>query len=220
MASFKSKVENRTHLYYNKFRYKLKITEPNIFAAHEAANVDEFRAVLKEELVHALNYPYALRRLSPEFDEDTLSSFISFRVKYEKDDRVTFRKEHDTVSVYSSDLSILNEVYDFKPDATLFEAQVSPAGVKYFTREPPAKYRAYLRNKRVEDTFSDDMIMFLERNPDVKPSEAFKYSMLSIYKSRWAHEGHFIDYNDESILTMLYLMFSGVIGKTYKLEKK
>lgn len=220
MASFKSKVENRTQLYYNKFRYKLKITEPNLYSAHHVVNMDEFRLLLKEEVDNTANFPWSIRRSSPDFDEKVISGFISFRIKYKKDDKVTFRKEHNTVSVYSSDLSILNQVYDFKPDATLFEAQVSPAGVKYFTREPPAKYRAYLRNKRVEDTFSDDMIMFLERNPDVKPSQAFKYSMLSTYKSRWAHEGHFIDYNDESILTMLYLMFSGVIGKTYKLEKK
>lgn len=220
MASFKSKVENRTHLYYNKFRYKLKIKEPNLYSAHHVVNMDEFRLLLKEEVDYTANFPWSIRRSSSDFDEKVISGFISFRIKYKKDDKVTFRKEHDTANVYSNDLSILNEVYDFKPDATLFEAQVSPAGVKYFTREPPAKYRAYLRNKRVEDTFSDDMIMFLERNPDVKPSEAFKYSMLSIYKSRWTHEGHFIDYNDESILTMLYLMFSGVIGKTYKLEKK
>ena len=222
MASFKSKVENRTQLYYNKFRYKLKITEPNLYSAHHVVNMDEFRLSLKEEVDNTANFPWSIRRSSPDFDEKVISGFISFRIKYKKDDKVTFRKEHNTVSVYSSDLSILNQVYDFKPDATLFEAQVSPAGVKYFTREPPAKYRAYLRNKRVEDTFCEDMIAFLSRNPDVKLSGAFENNMLHQhpYNSRWAFEGYFIDYNDESTLTMLYLMFNGVIGKTYKLEKK
>jgi hypothetical protein len=66
--------------------------------------------------------------------------------------------------------------------------------------------------------FKESFVAYLERTPDVKPSS----SLMSYFVGRntWLWDRYYLDYDDEKNLMMMMLMFPGMIGKMYKLEKK
>ena len=97
-----------------------------------------------------------------------------------------------------------------------------PAGVKYFTKEPKFKYRLYLKTKRVELELRDELLDYVRRTPDLYcnlPLENWLRST-SRYKHIWMRDNCTIDYNNESVLTMMHLLFPKITGKSFKLEKR
>jgi hypothetical protein len=108
-------------------------------------------------------------------------------------------------------------------------------GVKYFVREPKYNYRIYLKSKRVNDEFREKMQKFIKRyeNTDtvIVASGSLSHWLkddTNYVRGSWSYHwnkcytstNYFIDYNDESTLTLFSLMFSGMVSKSYKLEKR
>lgn len=230
MASLKLKVDvvERTALYFNKHEYRAVIQTPNMFYSHHCKTPDKFReridAVCKEYDSFGEQIRY-WRRPKPEVDLDEfiiISGLIYFKQKYKNTDVVTFRNEGNSCAIYTSDINILNEVASFAPYAACAKVSLMPAGVMVFKRNPPAKYRAYLSNKQMPIDFKTDMLEYLARTPDITPSSSF-YTYLQRANYRYATylwDKYYVDYNDDKNLMMMTLMFPGMIGKTYKLEKK
>lgn len=136
---------------------------------------------------------------------------------------VRYRTENDNFSIYTNDEQLILTLSSNK-NWIVEEIEASPAGIKYFKRNPPAKFRTYLTNNKVDPSFTNEMLDYLSRTTDIEPSNAF-YDWLHRgrrynYKYCWLSSSHFVDYDDEKNLMMMHLMFPGAIGKTYKLEKK
>jgi hypothetical protein len=87
-----------------------------------------------------------------------------------------------------------------------------------FKREPPAKYRAYTTNGKMPSDFKESFMDYITRTPDVRPSSSFMNYFGRRNTYLW--DKYYIDYDDEKNLMMIMLMFPGMIGKKYKLEKK
>lgn len=231
MESLKLKVDliDRTALYFNKHKYRAVIYTPHLFYSYNCKTPDAFRKrideICKEYDDNGENW-YRWRKPRPDVQLEEyiiISGLICLKQKYKNSDEVTFRRENNTCCVYASDISVLNEIASFHPNATFNQVSLMPAGVKVFKRNPPAKYRAYMSNAKMPVDFKEEMLSYLQRTPDVRPSDSF-YTYLNRnvrhnYQS-YLWDTYFVDYDDDKNLMMMMLMFPGMVGKTYKLEKK
>mgnify|MGYP003704783293 CR=1 FL=1 len=103
-----------------------------------------------------------------------------------------------------------------------------PLGIKYFEKEPKHKFRAYLKSKRVKDSFKNEMSEFLNRYKGtktvLKPSKAFRQwlsgSKFYGWNRTYSSSHYYIEYDDESTDSLLALMFGDMIKRRYKLEQR
>jgi len=234
MASSKLKIKpiDRDNLYFNKYLYRVYISAPNLYWVQYMNDIDEYCNRLAEEHENYLvkkddkNYwPYYRERYTPDpVDYPLITYLIDIRkTYYKKNKNIGMRYEGNTICVYTNELSIVESIVAVKPEVKINQANVAPKGVKYFKNDPPAKYRAYMTSNRVPAEFRNDMLQYLQRTPDLRPSKSFETflnrNMMHRYDI-WLWNNYFLDYDDDRNLMMLMLMFPGAIGKTYKLEKK
>ena len=148
----------------------------------------------------------------------------------------TVRIEGEIASVFSNDLTLLKtlEVMGCPVDYTEVDDTII-SGIKYFIREPKHKFRIYLKTKRVNDDFRTKLQNFIKRyeNTDTiivpsgslanwlkEDSNYVRGSWSYHWNKQYTSSNYFIDYDDESTITLFSLMFSGLISKSYKLEKR
>lgn len=232
MALSKSIVKelDKTELYFKKYQYKATISAEGVMYIRGCKTMERFTRLVNRryedwELTKD-RYPngwYRKPLALEDHDLTLIEDLITLKANLEGTD-TRFRHENDNLSLYTNDETLIEMLVNHDFRWTFDRAIVSPQGVKYFKKDPPAKYRAYMTNNKIESEFCQEMIEYLNRTPDLEPSNAF-YEFLhrrSIYKYShlWLWSNHFIDYNDERNLMMLKLMFPKAIGKTYKLEKK
>ena len=93
-------------------------------------------------------------------------------------------------------------------------------------RKPKHKFRIYLKSRRVEGTFAEDLHTMFKKNKSLYPSPALKHwakgssGNQNSWRYRFSNASHFIDYDDESVLSYLALLHGDMLGKRYKLEKR
>jgi hypothetical protein len=106
------------------------------------------------------------------------------------------------------------------------EAVTPPEKVMYFAKEPKYKYRVYLKSKRVSDSLIDSLSGFCDtyKDKNINVSNGLiKFINSEHWKRRiysYLNNSFFIEFNDDSMITIMHLMMSECIGKTYKLEKR
>jgi hypothetical protein len=152
----------------------------------------------------------------------------------EKNNRTcNIRVEGNVASVFSNDLDLLKtlESIGCVVDYTEVDSTI-PIGIKYFVKEPTFKYRFYLKSKRVEDDFVQKLNEFVNRYKDsdskIVPSNALaswlqpinRIRSWSSWKYRYCSSSYFLDYNEESMLSLFMLYFDNIVSKRYKLEKR
>lgn len=228
MALSKSKVKSvdRTTLYFGKFEYRVVLKSPHMFFSWNCKTIDHYRVRIKEACDDYDNHK-SFMRWSPrpeveDWEYELIENILNLAQKYELKKDLTFRRGSRSTTVYTSNTDIVKEILSFYPEAKITQVSLMPTGVMTFKREPPAKYRAYMTNNQMPVGFKEDMIAYLNRTPDVKPSSAF-YTYLHRPMNRYPPylwDTYYIDYDDDKNLMMIMLMFPGLIGKKYKLEKK
>ena len=217
---------DRPNLFFNKFTYSINVTGvPNAHWVPKCPTILEYIDRINDRYADweqsKERYPHGWYRNPPssaEIDSVRIGNLIELMQKYNDKTIVKYRNEHDTVSVYTSDLDIAKEFTNTLSIGLLTQVNVMPAGIMLFKREPPAKYRAYTTSNKMPTDFKESFIAYLERTPDVKPSSSFRNYFARRYNYLW--NKYYVDYNDEKNLMMMMLMFPGMIGKKYKLEKK
>lgn len=221
---------SKTELYFNKYVYKASITSFGIFWIRGCETIERFNTLVsrryEEWESQKDRYPNGWYR-EPMRLEDHDVFLIDYLITLKnvlKGTDTRFRHEHETLSLYTNDESLIEKLIDHDFRWRIDKADVSPTGVKYFKKDPPAKYRAYMTTNKVEADFCKEMLEYLNRTPDLEPSSAFEEWLhrrtIYMHSYVWLWNNHFIDYNDERNLMMMKLMFPKAIGKTYKLEKK
>lgn len=218
-ASFKSKVEveDRTLLYYNNFKYKVVLKDNAISFVFRAKTIEQYVQYVKQQIL--LKDPWSRKIRLEDIDLSKMEGLIKFRANHYKDPKIQTRQYDSAFSVYTNDENIIKEICKFWSDPKIHEANLVPAGIKYFKKDPPAKFRVYLKSFYDRDgNIKEDLKEYLKRTPDLVISESL--SMVLNYNFTYLSTSHFINYNDEKNLMMMYLMFPNIIGKRYKLEKK
>jgi hypothetical protein len=221
------KIENKPGLYYSKYLYRASIKQNKQSGIHYIKY-----ALSYEDFIES-----AERHQHWQIDESKTNYLIKYI--YELIDglkktkaSVTFRYDYDRMSLFSNDESLIQALMDSGYDWEISQAQPNPAGVIYFVKKnPPGKYRTYLTSKAAH--CAEELIQYLTKTPDIKCSKSLgRYlsfakhagsvtpSSRTFYNGWASADAHYVDYNDERNLMMMQLLFSGAIGKTYKLEKK
>jgi hypothetical protein len=222
MASLNLKTDERERLYYNKYSYKAVIKIIGAYYTNGVKNIDEYKN--KVDTVRSnTRWPiYTLPNGLKDSDYLDIEKLINFTLHFEKNDKGTIRRENNTVSFFSNDLDLLKTAPSTVTPLKIYEAKLLPAGVKYFKRTVPAPYRVHLKETRVKTEIKQDIIDYINKTEGVEPSDSL-YRWLhksSIWNEIWCSNTYFINYTDDSQLMMMHILFSEVIGKNYKLEKK
>jgi len=215
--------------YYNKFIYRLRFVMPSIRYVINESSVDglmkRYNATSGWRVIKESDRPMVTE------DLDALKQLIELRKSVKKDGTATIRLEWNTVSVFSNDLSFLKTVENLKPNLECNYTQVQThnfVGVKSFVKEPKHKFRVYLKSKIVKGDLIEQLDELLKRTPSLYPCNSLKYWLMGAlltrnqhtWKYRFTSPIHFIDYDDESTLSYLALLYGEYLGKRYKLEKR
>lgn len=222
--------EYRDSDYYNKYEYRARFQLVGVrYTWYIKHNI--------QELVDRLDAPtlgLSYNRITYERDEvranlSKLEKFIHWRNLIKKTKTSSIRIEHNTVAIFSNDLSELQDISNHIPDIDIDYTQVQKSnfiGIKQFMRKPKHKFRIYLKSKRVEQSFAVDLHQTFKKNKELCPSPALKHWTIgstvdkNSWRYRFSNASHFIDYDDESVLSYLALIYGDMLGKRYKLEKR
>jgi len=215
--------------YYNKYTYRLRfkifgiryiINEKNVESFMKRYNATTGWRVIKEQ-----------DRLEIIENLEALKQLIELRNSLKKDGDGIVRLEWNNVAIFSNDLSYLKSIESIKSDIEYDYTQVRTnnfIGIKSFIKPPKHKFRVYLKSKMVGGDFVVQLNELLNRDTGLYPSTSLKYwikgSTLNgntySWRYRFTNATHFIDYDDETLLSYLALMHGEYLGQRYKLEKR
>lgn len=221
MASFnlKIKVIDREKLYFNRYSLRGTFKTEHLSAAYGVKDIDGFNHALSKGRHRYVWRGKAIDLATVDFN--LIEKIIEFKVAAKKDKVLTIRFEGDKMSVYTNDMDVLEQMTKIQSTVELTQIVLSPAGTKYFKFDPPAKYRVYLKARRIDESTRNSLLDFFKRDLGT-PCSALKGNVeaKNAWRWSWITNHNFIDYNEETTLTYMSLMFPGILGKTYKLEKK
>ena len=221
-ASLKLKVESRLNLYYGKYKYRVVVKEPGLWYLPKLNTIDEFKNAVKK-------HGFSNQRLYKTLTDDhyaRIEKILAYLKNFKSSFDGSFRTESNTISFFTNDDNILTSLDSIMESIkSVTQAMPMPTGIKYM-RDPEHSYRVYLKNKREPIEIKSELFDYIQRTPDVHGSKSLmcyltmvpKYAYLGSYT--YLHSSYFIDYDDPKTLMMMHILFPGIIGKTYKLEKK
>ena len=221
--------EYRDEIYYKKYQYRARFTLIGARYTWYNKTPEEF-----ENLVNGKRPKYyGIRKEDKPIvtsNLDTIKQYITWRNERKVDKKATIRIEHNTIAVFSDDLSLLKSLETLGNGLKVDYTQVQThnfVGVKTFVKEPAHKYRVYFKCKMIEGSFVKQLEDLLTRTKELYPSPSLKYwvqgydkSSLYSWRYRYTNANHFIEYDDESVLSYLALMHGEILGKRYKLIKR
>jgi hypothetical protein len=229
--------EYRDIPFYNKHTYKLRL---EVFGVNHIYYCSNERDLRSRFTLKPTGPGYQKRVLPKDVREKGLANIEALaqlhKLYREKKKPYTMRIEAATIGFYSSDLSVLQDIEkqigsQYKLDYT--EAVTSEyAGTKQFVNEPKHKFRVYMKTRRLNncDNIKTELAELFKRNKKLYPCPKMvewtkELSTLPAaqhrwWYSNWSKASHFIDYDDESTLSYLALLYGELLGKKYKLEKR
>jgi hypothetical protein len=240
-------VEYRDTLYYNEYKYRAKFHIYGLRRStfHRTINELVDRLTLDEEelkdfllSLHKNSTSYynkiAIKESRQIYDNiASLSKFMDWYNIQKRQKDTIFRIEHNDASVFSNNLELLKTLADiFDGDMSKISiTQAIPSdlvGVKTFVKEPKHKFRVYVRSKIVPEDFRKTFSKILKTNKKTLfPSNSFHDWLTEkppgyvwSYSNRYLHSNYYIDYDDESMITYLALIYGNILGKKYRLEKR
>lgn len=218
--------EYRDKEFYNKYDYRMRVKIPcvrYVYTCKQSVDLDHkivgkfkgYGNIRKEDLTTVVDHANALKAII-----DLQSA--------RKDKNIGLRIESNTVALFSNDLQALHDlkfIIGLQYEYNVTQAQTSEyAGIKEFVSEPKHKFRVYLKSRRVSDTFVTELTQLFARTLNLYPSNALTQwispKQRYTWKQRYSSASYFIDYDDESTLSYLALMYGDMLGKKYKLEKR
>lgn len=212
-------IEQRSNLYYNKFLYRARIYIKDVNITYYCDNSEDIQKRLTQSKNRWKNC-----------DVQKCIEFLEWKKSLPANDKsFSIRIEGSVAAVFSSSLQFLNDLESkgWEIDITEVDSTI-PEGVKYFVAEPKYKYRIHFRTKRINEDTYKKLLGFLDRYKNtstvIVPSRALNQWLKPDPKRTWKHHflssNYFINYNDESVLSLFMLIFDGMVSKKYKLEKR
>ena len=222
--------EHRDQLYYNKYEYRARFYLVGVrYTWYIKDNI--------QELIDKLNAPaVGYSYVTGISDRDEIKEnipkskkYLHWRNEIKKKKNSIIRVEHNTVAVFSNNLQELHDITNIIPDIEIDITQAQTAnfvGVRYFVRKPKHSYRVYLKSRRIEGSFAKDLHELFKKNKKLYPCDSLKLwakgseGNINMWRYRFSSATHFIDYDDESTLSYLAILYGDMLGKRYKLEKR
>jgi len=222
-------IEYRDIIYYNKFKYKARIKLEGVNYIHWCDDIDSFKKRLRTYKTRANYDQKKYNRIIKKLH--IIDQFLHFKSSIKSDKKnFSIRIENNNAGVFSNDLNKLLELKNLSDKnlgvfVHICEASCSPElGIKYFVRKPKHKFRVYCRSttitkdniKILEEKLTNMKSIFMSRSFKMFFETHKKYN----WRTGWLSSNYYIDYDSESDLTYLLLMFDNIFGRYYKLEKR
>ena len=230
MESSKLKVEIRNKLYYNKFQYKAVCSIQGAAYTYYSQDIETFVSRMEKFRDSKSNNRYGVRTVDDswkiywdEVNIDQISQFLTWRNLIQKD-KCMYRIQGDSVSFFSNDLSLLHTLKSIDPNVSFLKVNSLDPEVLYFKKQPKYLYRTFFKGKRCSEDFLKNVIEFAARYPNTKISQGLlNYATIrqnTYTKFMYMHGSYYIDYNEASMLSVLHILFPGMLAKTYSLDKQ
>jgi hypothetical protein len=222
------KIEVKNKLYFNKFKYKAMCTIQGAAYTYYTPDLETF--IIRMEKFRDNKLRYGIRVIEDDWKEywdevnlDQVSQFITWRNTVSKD-KCMLRIQGDTVSFFSNDISLLDTLKSIDKHTSYFEAEVYKSDTLYFSKSPKFKYRTFFKGKRCPEDFFSNIIEFCSRYPNANVSrglQSLAHNRRRNYsKFIYLHSSFYVDYNDESMVSILHMLFPNMVGKTFSLDKR
>jgi hypothetical protein len=225
MGSLKLKINlvNRQQLFYKKFLYKVQVEAKGALLLNKQIKsynllVDKYKGM--ENCLwkkwKICNIPFK------SIDKNIITSLINFIQKHKHNSECMLRFENH-MCMYTNSYDLVKELINIYEHSIVEKVHnIPPEGILYFSKEPTHKYRVYCKNTRIPVEEFERFTEILHTNDDLFPSENLKRRIERRFNvsHRYIDGSDFINYNNESIITYVGLMFGEILGKKYKLEKR
>lgn len=214
-------VKTRT-LYFNKYKYKLNIYDENLYYINRKY-CDSFEEFVK----FCDDYERLPFIRDPNYKKGKINhQLLQFVYKLSQNTEPKFLGTRKKFSVFTNDLESLAGIEQQNTRLELYEAIPASEGTIEFMNKPKHNYRVYLSGKRKEISEGVELAAYLEKNLNkLAPSRRLVHCLdrLEFRSARWGFycdRSYYIDYDDDSTLMMLHLLFPGIMGRHYKLTQK
>jgi hypothetical protein len=230
MESSKLKIEVRNKLYYNKFKYKAVCSIQGAAYTYYSQDIETFVSKMENLKDSRLHSRYGVRTIDDswkvyweEVNVDQISQFITWRNLIQKD-KCMYRIQGDTVSFFSNDLYLLETLYSIDPNLSFTKVEQMDPEILYFKKQPKYQYRTFFKGKRCSQDFLKNVVEFSERYPTTKISQGllnYADKRKNAYSNyMYMHGSYHVDYDDSSMVSILHMLFPGMIAKTFSLAKE
>ena len=226
--------EFRDILYYDKYKYRARISISGVRYTMYTKTIQSFVKLINrtgEYTSYSTIPPTQLAEVRQNMD--LISNYITYRNDIQKNKLGSIRIEGNRVSVFSNELSVLQRLTELGNSKIDYTEVIMGdfTGVKYFVNKPKYNFRVYLKRKRIELATIKDFSNVINKTKDLYPSSSLSAWLLATtvgsarfkyYSWQYNHSSttHFIDFDNESTLSYLALMYGEYLGHRYKLEKR
>ena len=221
--------EVRNKLYFGKYNYKASINLRGLSYTYYINSIEKYIDRI-EKFKNERTFAW---RIHGDFNDseanywnsinfNLIKKFLDFKQAYSN--YITIRIEKDYASIFSNNLTVLQTLLELDHKASFYKANVYEAESLFFKKEPKYKHRVYFKSRKVKSEFAESILDYASRaNNNLKISPALisylSNSNFSYYNYKMLHSSYYIDYNDESMLTIFHMLFPGMLGKVYNLKK-
>jgi hypothetical protein len=224
------KIEVRNKLYYNKFEYKAVCNIQGAAYTYYTPDISVFLSRMEKLKDSRLHNRYGVRTIDDawkvyweEVNIDKISQFLTWRNLVKKE-KCMYRIQGDSVSFFSNDLSLLETLKSIDDNVIFTKVEPLSPDIIYFKKQPKHQYRTFFKGKRCSEDFLKNVIEFSQRYPDTRISQGL-LTYASIRKNSYTnymymHGSYHVDYNNPSMLSILHMLFPGMVAKTYSLAKQ
>lgn len=230
-------VESRKTLYYKQYQYKARFLLDGVSLAARSINIPQLEKWIANQLKYydRFSSQIALTAKRLRSNKEALGKFLLWKSKYEGS--IKIRTEGASCTVFANDLKVLKKLEKIATSDVVYnrvELYGDPDTIDLI--KPKHKYRVYLKSKRVPDSraFGTELTDFFElHKTTLFPCPALKLwafeasnpasnvsRQLYMYQFNWLPAKYFIEYDNESTMTLLSFFLDGYLSKTHKVVQR
>jgi len=227
MESLNWKVEKKNKLYFNTYSYKAKVRIVGACYTYYTYDIDTYiQRINKWRDDTRNNLVFKAFNTTDITYWDTINTtiiekFMIWRSTQSRKDCI-IRIQNDHVSIFSNDMNLLKSASYITDEIEYFKVQLTTSGSIQLKNKKHYNYRTYFKGKRINSDFFNSFNKFSQiyksNVANISPA-MIKYMQRQWSPYMYMHGSYFIDYTDESFLTILYMHFPDMLSKTYKLEE-
>jgi hypothetical protein len=213
MESLNWKTEYKQNLYYNKYKYHVTLLYKDIKLTQYSRSLVDF-----------LESQKSLRRFrqgnfAPNVEPTALEKFIHWKISNKGKVMLRSSGSVNKLFLLTNDLDLINQLHSFLPVTDPIQLNTDiPINTKYFKRQPKYNYRAYFKFGRLDLASVRKFEELLDKHQH-RCNKRNHHSSFGAPKTIYNYSNRYVEYNEETLNTVIMLSYDDIIAKIYKCEK-
>lgn len=216
--------EPTDRLFYDQYRYSLKLRMMDFSCLREIRNADKDLAQVAENVTkrqeQRANYSkffttgYKSVAATKKLDLENLLHFLQLIWNFKDQLKLVF--SGDWGYVYSNDKQLLELLgsQDYIHIYYIKQAVINRPKGTILLQSSTFRYRSFLRERQWTNDDKARIQTYLENQPDIKISRGLTHWLKYDTRWPWTRRYHYFDHNDAKIELMLQLICPGIIRTT------